>query len=139
MSMCCAGLSRLSRPPAGFPRSRLPPVRQGPLPLPRQILMTQSWPRLPTRPTLAWQHRVQADGTRTHLAHLPPEGFEPTPPKQNALVRRASVHSRYTRGILVREVSSRDLLASTVSVHPHGSRNAPIGRTTPGGALCLPG
>ncbi len=64
MSRFWAGLSRLSRPPAGFLWSHLPPVRYGRLPpVPRQVVVTHAWSHLPMPPPLAWQKHVQADGT----------------------------------------------------------------------------
>lgn len=70
-----AGLSRLSRPPAGFRWSHLP-LRQAraPRPLPRRVLMTQprSTPPYSADVSLA-KTEFRRAGLEPALTHLPPE------------------------------------------------------------------
>ncbi|WP_169787309.1 hypothetical protein [Bellilinea caldifistulae] len=89
-----AGLSRLSRPPAGFRWSHLPHRQaRAPRPLPRRVLMTQPRSHLPAQPTLAWQNR-NSGGRDLN----PPQrtcrlkGLEPTPHgKHKALCKSHSL------------------------------------------------
>ncbi len=77
--------------------------------------MTQPRSSPPYTADVSLANGIQAGGTRTRLAHLPPEGFEPTPLNKNTLLGVAGcLFSCYTysRG------EQRTLLASTVSALP---------------------